>query len=173
MYKIFYDDCGNISQISSSQTENVFNLNDALVPEHLNTLIEKILQRPGLIHYYKVDMDSKDLEIIDTTEKSKSNIALGYITEIQRCKGEDLQITIKTLQSKPHILISSKHETQRTFNIYMTTKKNVNHLLQSFSCETNQEHIFEIDQIDYRDVFKNNFSLYYNKIFTREGYNIQ
>jgi len=174
MYKIFYDDSGNIWEYTKVMSHENNQLNSAIVPDDLSSIFDDITIGKYSVKKFKVDIDSKEFLLIDLYPSVKDeDIFLNKLVEINYNQNNtDLAITIKTINYKPHILIEGKHDQDRKFDIMMTRKKNINFLYQNFECETNKSNVFEVDQIDYRDIFSGNFSLYYKKIYSSAGYTI-
>jgi hypothetical protein len=175
MYKIIYDDLGNILQYTTVLSHEEPGLNSAKVPEQYNDLIKKVSDGNRSIKDIKVDMESKNLVLIDiaTPVKTKDRLQNKFVKVSRNTMNNDLSIVIKTIDSKPCMLVTSNHEDDRKFSLYLTRKGNINYLYQSFECETNKTNTFEIDQLDYRKLFSEDFSLYYRKIFKRAGYQVQ
>ena len=175
MYKIIYDNQGNIVQYTRVLSHEEPGFLSAPVPEEYSKMIELVEQGKRSLVQFKVDMNSKDIVIIDTIKvEEKTDPLQGKMVKIrQHNTTVDLNITFKTINNKPHISVVSKHDKDRKFLLFLTRKNNINYLYQSFECETNQTNTFEVDQLDYRKVFSNDFSVYYQKIFKKEGYSIQ
>lgn len=175
MYRIGYDDVGNIIGLTQNKTYNFPGLTTVGVPEEYNYLFDLVTATSLSMTDIKVDMECKTLKLINLTDTPEViDVTLGKITEILASKNVcDLDITFKTVNSKPHILVKSTHDEERTFEIYITKRMNVNYLYQTIICETNKVTTVEIDQLDYRDIFSSNFSLYYRKQFNKAGYRIE
>jgi len=176
MYKILYDNVGNIVEFTKVMSHEIKGLNSAVVPEQFTPMLVSVDSGNRPLDEFKVDINSKDTVIIDTRkpvvylDKQINKIVQIFPKQTDKI---DLDIVIQTIDSRPHIVVTSKHEVDRKFSIYLTKKENVNYLYQCFNCETNSTNVFEVDQIDYRKLFNNEFSLYYRKIFNKSGYSIQ
>jgi len=174
MYRISFDDAGNIVEYTSNKTHIFSSHTSAEVPEEYIYLFDLVRQDKLRSSEIKVDVESKKLKLINLQDTQKNtDVTLGKFIEIysnkQKC---DLDITFKTIDSKPHIVVESTYDEDRGFKIYLTRKMNINYLYQTILCETNKATTVEIDQLDYRDIFSNNFSLYYQKQFNTAGYRI-
>ena len=176
MYKIKYDTQGNIKSYTKVLSHEFGpEWLSAEVPKEYSKMFEMVDQGKRALLHFKVDMNAKDIVIIDTvTVKENVDPLQGKMVKIRQHKRKaDLNITFKTINNKPHLSVVSKHNKDRKFLLFLTKKDNINYLYQSFECETNQTNTFEVDQIDYRKVFSNDFSIYYQKIFEKEGYDIE
>jgi len=174
MYRIGFDDAGNIVSYTGNKGYILPGCNSAEVPEEYTYLFNLVNQGKLRLSEIKVDIESKKLKLINLLDTQKNiDVTLGKFIEIYFNKEEcDLNITFKTIDSKPHIVVESTYNEDREFKIYLTRKMNINYLYQTICCETNKATTVEIDQLDYRDIFSNNFSLYYQKQFNTAGYRI-
>jgi len=175
MYKIFYDNNGNISQYTKVMLHDVEGFTSAIVPESYTHIFDSVSNGDFSLNKYKVDINNKEFDLIDQhPAKPVEDYFSNKLVEIRYASIDPtLSIKIKSINSRPHIVVNSKHKQERKFDILLTRKNNVNFLYQTFSCETNKTNTFLIDQLDYRHVFDNNFSLYYKKIFDTAGYVIE
>lgn len=168
---VFYDDDGNIYGFGTKASKEWDGYNNALIPLELKNEICS-----GRWDNYKVDLNSKEFKIHNIAQLEKSiDPYKNKLVEIYHTKfsnNKELLIVVKSINNRPHIVINSTHNNERQFEIYLTKQGNPNFLYQQFICETNKEMIFEIDQIDYKKVFKGEFSLFYYKIFESSGYQI-
>lgn len=175
MYKVMYDDTGNICEMTKVMEHSVPGFNSAVIPEKYTHLFKEVEDGKNSLTKLKVDIESQEFSIINLSKPKKVlDDTFGTFTRIYpSVKEHELNIVIKSIHSRPHIVVTSTHEENRKFFVYITKKLNLNYLYQSFECDTNKVNIFEIDQIDYRKLFKNDFSLYYKKIFNSAGYTIE
>lgn len=175
MYKIMYDDAGNIFEYTKVMSHSNPALNSATVTQEFTYLFEMVDNGKLALAHIKVDVESKDLSLINLAKREKqTDPTRGKLVSIPSMKREcELNIIIKSIDSRPHLIVNSSHSDERKFFLYLTRKSNINYLYQSFECDTNVENVFEIDQIDYRKLFSTDFSLYYKKIFNSAGYTIQ
>ena len=170
MINIFYDNDGNIVGFSPLVGKEWESFNHASINKELEQKISINWSR------YKVDVDSKEFKIIDVVEELVQEDPLkNKLIQIPRIwsKKLDLKIVIKTINNRPHIVINADTDDNRKFDVYLTKHYDPNFLYQTFSCETDKENVFEIDQVDYKKVFAGEISLYYYKVFNRAGYAIQ
>lgn len=172
MINVFYDNDGNITGFSKKLGDEWKDFNHGSISLEQYKEIQK-----GDWARYKVDVDSKEFKIYSTIEKQDTtDFYKNKLVEIYKDllnSSNDMYITIKTINNKPHVVIQSTFEEDRRFDIFLTRKNDPNFLYQRFQCETNKEQTYEVDQLDYKKLFAGDFSLYYYKIFKNSGYTVQ
>lgn len=160
------------------------------VPDQFSNIFDKVKTGELSLGRLKVNVESKDFKIFNLDDLSFDDPEYGKWTMLTGYRKNppayaDVVLKIFSKQFKPYLSIKFvgdpellKDPKRHNLDFYVTALNDINCLYEAFhtdfdQLDKNYEIVYPIERVDPDNLFQNNFSIYYRKIFKTVYYIIE